>query len=295
MSAEAYASLLADAGHRVVRTDSAWWYEAHPRWFQCLPLHTELQPAAAEVAEVFDQGAWVLRYTCAVGSGTPSHLTGCDAPAYGISSLSSTARRATRRGLEHCTVRRLPFDELEAAGGLELSRSTLERQDRKVSADHDRYWRGYFSAAQRSPIAECWGAFDGDRLAAFLLAATVGDCVYLHLLKSSSEHLASYPNNAVVHTFVQDALARPGITEVSWGLESLLPEMEGLDRFKRGMGFEPRPLGQRIELAPWLRAAVRGPITWMLPRLAPLARGNHLVERAATTLRWHAGQPSLPG
>ena len=295
MSAEAYASLLAGAGHRVIRTDSAWWYEAHPHWFQCLPMHTELQPTSAELAEVLNQEAWVLRYSCPVELGTASYLIGCADHTYDLSTLSSTARRATRRGLEHCSVRRLLFDELEAAGALELSRSTLERQDRKVTADHDRYWRGYFAAAHQAPIAECWGAFDGDQLAAFLLAVTVGDCLYLHLLKSSSEHLASYPNNAVVYTFVHDALGRPGIDEVSWGLESLLPEMEGLERFKRSMGFEQRPIGQRIELTRWLDVGVRGPATWAMPHVARLIKGNHAIDRAASTLRWHADQPTLPG
>lgn len=295
MSAEAYASLLADAGHRVIRTDTAWWYEAHPRWFQCIPLHLELTPTRDDLAEVFDQGAWVLRYTCPAELGTPSHLTVCDDPTYDLKTLSSTARRATRRGMERCDVRRLPFDQLEDAGGLELSRSTLDRQDRKVSRDHDRYWRRHFAAAGQADNAECWAAFADGQLVSFLIAVTVDDCVYLPILKSSAEHLDAYPNNAVVYSLTSDALRRPGIGLVSWGLESLLATTAGLERFKQGMGFQQRPIGQRIEMTRWLHAAVSGPATWAVPRLASRARGSHALDRAATTLRWHAEQPSLPG
>ncbi|MDH4118924.1 MAG: hypothetical protein OEW30_16205, partial [Acidimicrobiia bacterium] len=61
-----------------------------------------------------------------------------------------------------------------------------------MPADHDRYWRRHYEAAEQSGYAECWGAFVGDRLAAFLIAVTIHDCVYLPVLKSSSEQLAEY-------------------------------------------------------------------------------------------------------
>ena len=135
----------------------------------------------------------------------------------------------------------------------------------------------------------------GDRLAAFLIAVTVGDCVYLPVLKSASAHLSEYPNNAVVYTLTRDALDRPGVKEVSWGLESLLPSLAGLERFKDGMGFRRRPIGQRIEMTRWLDTAVRGPATWAVQQLASHGRGGHTVDRAAATLALHAGQPRLPG
>jgi len=294
LSAEAYASLLEDSGHRVVRTTSAWWYEAHPRWYLSIPFHTELTPSPAELADVLERGALVLRYTCPISAGTASYRSACDDPDYDLSTLSSTARRATRRGLERCTVRRLPFTELERHGGLELSRSTLVRQGRKVSRDHDQYWRRHYAAAGRSDVAECWAAFVGDQLAAFLIVVTIDDCVYLPVLKSSKDLLSEYPNNALVYTVTRDALDRPGVTEVSWGLESLLPTMEGLERFKHGMGFVHRPIGQRIEMKRWVSTALRGPASWTVQRLESRRIGGHTIDRAAATIRWHAEQPRLP-
>jgi hypothetical protein len=293
VSAEAYASLLEKSGHRVVRTASAWWYEAHPRWYLSIPFHAELTLSATELDEVFEAGAWVLRYPCPISIGRKSYRSVCTDPDYALSTLGSTARRATRRGLERCTVRRLPFTELERHGGLELSRSTLVRQHRRIPADHDQYWRRHYAAAGQNGFAECWAAFAGDRLAAFLIAVTVDDCVYLPVLKSSSEHLPQYPNNALVYSFTRDALDRPGVKEVSWGLESLLPSLAGLERFKQGMGFERRPIGQRIEMTGWLNAALRGPATWAVHWLASHGHGGQTIDRAAATLRVHAGQPRL--
>lgn len=294
MGAEAYASLLEKAGHHIVRTASAWWYDAHPRWYQSIPYHTELTPSAAELKAVFGQGAWVLRYTCPITAGTSCYRSACADTDYGLSTLSSTARRATRRGLERCTVRRFPFAELERRGGLELSRSTLVRQHRKVPADHDRSWRRHYAAADEIDAAECWGAFAGDELAAFLIAVTVDESVYLPVLKSSGDHLSQYPNNALVYSFTRHALGRPGVSEVSWGLESLLPGIDGLERFKRGMGFEHLPMGQRIEMTGWLDVALRGPATWAVQQLATRGRGGHTIGRAAATLRLHTEQPRVP-
>jgi hypothetical protein len=296
VSVEAYASLLDRSGHRVVRTaGGVWWYDAHPHWYQALPLHVELAPTPDDTHAVRAHGAWVLRYTCPVEVGAATYVSVCDDAAYGLETLSSTARRATRRGMENCTVRQVSFTDLERDGGLELSRSTLERQGRAVTADHDAYWRRHYAAAAASDVAECWGAFVRDRLAAFLIAVTIGDAVYLTVLRSASEHLSDYPNNAVVHSFTADALARPGVTTASWGLESLLPSLGGLERFKEGMGFERRCIGQRIETASWMRPALRGPAAWAVRGLATRDRGGHTIARAAATVRVCAQQPPRHG
>ena len=64
----------------------------------------------------------------------------------------------------------------------------------------------------------------------------------LDLLKS-----AGHQGQKVYYTFLKETMARDEIDEVSIGLQSLQPGGESLDLFKRGMGFEERPIGQRIE------------------------------------------------
>lgn len=294
MSAEQYAALLEGAGHRVVRTEGAWWYESQRHWFMGFPFHAELAPTADERRRLFAQGAWVLRYPCALAIGQASHRSVCDDPGYGLSSLSGKARNQLRRGLENCSVRRLSFADLRRHGGLELSRSTLRRQNRGVPADHDSYWLGYYAAAEPIDTAECWGAFVGDELAASLIAVTIEDCANLLVLRSAREHLGRYPNNALVYTFTRNALSRPWVTEVSWGLESLLPDLVPLEHFKVGMGFEERSVGQRLDVTGWLKVLLRSPAAPAARMVAVRRQERPNWGRLPAMLEWYANQPPLP-
>lgn len=290
----AYAKLMAAAGHRVVETASTWWYEAHPRWFLSVPIHQELEPTVNEIASVFAAGAWAVRFPCALGLGPTTYRSVCDDPGYDLSTLGSTARRATRRGLERCTVRRVDFQELPAIGGLDISRSTLQRQHRAVPGDHDLYWGRLFAAAATIDDVECWGAFTDGELGAFVIAVTVGSSYYLLVLKSDTDLLPQYPNNALVYTVTQEALRRRHITEVSWGLEPLMANLDGLERFKTGMGFQERPIGQRLEVKPWVAGLLRGPAAWTLARLGSRPHAGQNLSRAAAVVRLREEQSRLP-
>jgi hypothetical protein len=191
-------------------------------------------------------------------------------------------------------VRRIAFGELEGLGGLELSRSTLARQHRKIPGDHDEYWRRHYAAADEVDSAECWGAFANGRLVSFLTSVTIDSTVYLLVLKSATEHLSEYPNNAIVFECTQDALRRPGVTEVSWGLESLLPSLGSLERFKQGMGFHNRAIDQRIEVTPALSLVPSRPTAWAASKLASHMDTGQTVGRAAAFLKVRTQQPRLP-
>lgn len=294
MSAEAFITLLERSGRRVLRSESAGWYEAQPHVYQSIPFHAEVTVDDAERRRLFRSGAWVLRHPCPAEVGSPTYRFSCTDRTYDLSGLSTTARRATRRGLERCTVRRIPFAELAPAGAVSLSRNTLERQGRAVPDDHDRSSLRLFAAGETVDGAECWAAFVGTELAAYIIAVTVGDCFCLPFLRSSTGHLAEYPNNALVFTVTRAAMDRPGITETSWGLESLLPGLTGLDRFKQGMGFEHQPAFQRFDLPGPAERAVRGPVTAAIRLAAARGIGGSRVGLAAEMLRRVSEQPPRP-
>jgi hypothetical protein len=52
---------------------------------------------------------------------------------------------------------------------------------------------------------------------------------------------------------------RRGAREITFGLESLEP-VSSLDQFKLSMGFECRPLKQRVEFHPWFRPLACNPV-----------------------------------
>lgn len=168
-------------------------------------------------------------------------------------------------------------------------RATLERQGRPARLEGSR-WARYWAAATATPGMEGWGAFVGDDLAAFLVSVQFGDSVEFLLARSRSDLLDAYPNNALIFSVAEEMLVRRGLREITFGLESL-ESVGPLDQFKFGMGFEARPLRQRIVFHPaagWLleRRALRT----LLFRLGERQGADSLFWRKAAGLLRFAGE-----
>jgi hypothetical protein len=255
MSVESFASFLAAAGHRVVRTKSAFWYDATRGFFLSIPSHHHLCPAREELSEVFrHRPCFGVRFPAPVdGPGKLSYQIVCDVESYGIDQLSANVRSKVRRGLRRCEVRAVPFPEL-AAIGRAADGDTLARQGRTWRFG-GKQWDSYWKAADR-PGMEGWGAFVGDQLAAFLLTAELGDCVEFLLARSRSDLLDAYPNNALIFRVAEEMLVKRGFGKITFGLESLEP-VGPLDQFKFGMGFRREPIRQRVVFHPVLQTLLR--------------------------------------
>ncbi len=293
MTAEAYADFLGSIGHRVVRSRSGWWFNVRPGLYMGFPYHRPLDADPAEVEAVLGTRGLIARFSCPVEKGRASYTTVCDREDYNMGSLKTKPRNQVRRGLERCSVRRLTFRELERSGAREVSRATMLRQGRPVPSDHDAYWRAYYAAADTCQSMEAWAAFVGKELAAFLIATTIEDCVYILEEFSLKKHLREYPNNALVYRFTSTALARPLVKEVSYGLEPLQKGLAGLDHFKQGMGFINRPIGQRIELNRFLRSFLARPILARVRRIAEGQPRRESLGKLAGILRRYEEQPDL--
>jgi len=255
MSVESFAGFLADAGHRVVRTKSAFWYDATRGFFLSVPSHHHLRPDHGELREVLRrQPCFGVRFPGPVdGPGKLSYQIVCDVQNYGLDQLSANVRSKVRRGLRRCEVKAVPFAEL-AVIGRAADVDTLSRQGRTWrfgGAQWDRYWR----AADR-PGMEGWGAFVGNELAAFLLTAEFGDCVEFLLARSRSDLLDAYPNNALIFSVAEEMLVKRRHNMITFGLESLEP-VGPLDQFKFGMGFRRQPIRQRVVFHPLLQTLLR--------------------------------------
>ena len=293
MSTEAYASFLEHMGHRVRRVGGVYWYDASRRVYTSFPLQNAVDPRALDLRAVLGSDGLAARFPCPLEAGRPSHRFTCDATDYGMEHLSPRTRGQTRRGLERCSVRPVKLEELLSQGSC-LERETLARQGRRVPAGNEEYWARYFRRAVETEGADIWGAFVGGSLAAYLVAFCMEGCASIVIVRSASRWLEHYPNNALLFTYMKEKLAEDAIREVSIGLESLQPGMETLERFKRHMGFRKVEIGQRIELAPWLRPLVRRPLAKALGRLIePRVRGSELLGKLCGMLSWYGEQPSL--
>ena len=256
MDAAGYADFLRAIGHRVVATPSAHWYDASRFFYLSAPPHRVYDPAADELRGILRRPRCLgVRFAAPLqGGGKLSYQIVCDNRGYGLEALSANVRSKVRRGLKRCEVGPVPFSVI-ATAGRRAHRDTLTRQARDTAltgAKWDRFW----TAAAATPGFEGWGAWSGDVLAAFLVTVTFDEGVEFLLARSCSDELGAYPNNALIFSVTEEMLVRRGVPEITFGLESLEP-VGPLDQFKFSMGFQRRPLRQRVVFHPLLRALLR--------------------------------------
>ena len=290
MSHQSYAEFMKKLGHKVVRTKSAWWFQGAGGIYAQFPWHETITPTRTEIDALLGLTGTAARYSCPGGTGRDSHFYVCDDPDYAIERLSSNTRSKVRRGMKRCAVNRVSFDDLQRMGAAELSRETMQRQNRPAGPEHDAYWDRYFNAASETESMEAWAAFNNDELAAWLIACRFDDCINISILRSRRSLLSSYPNNALLFGFLKDAIARDGVSMVSFGWESIRPQLDSLDDFKLSMGFEKRSVGQRIEVNRFVRPILRGRILRSLEGLAVRRSSRERFGLMAGMLRWYREQ-----
>jgi hypothetical protein len=256
MDSARYADFLRAIGHRVTQTRSAYWYDASRLFLLAAPPHRTYEPAADEL-KVGRRGlpCLGLRFAAPLhGPGKLSYQIVCDNRAYGMDALSANIRSKVRRGLKRCRIEPVPFAVI-AVEGRRAHQDTLARQGRDGVLEGER-WDRFWTAAAATPGVEGWAAWSGDVLAAFLVTVTFEDGVEFLLARSCSDELNAYPNNALIFQIAEEMLVRRGVPEITFGLESLEP-VGPLDQFKFGMGFQPRPLRQRVVFHPLIGALLR--------------------------------------
>ena len=267
MTSESMSSFFADAGFKVHSSESADWYEAGARFMLSLPSHRSVVVSEAEAKRVLrDTGAVGLRYVTDVAEGSrESYQIVAKGADYCLENLASNARSKIRRGLKRHELARISGEELETAG-LQAFMDTLDRQDRRSRSSLES-WKRLLRAADRQEAVEIWGAWHGDTLAAYLMIFLIDDVCEFYQGRSRNDYLKHYPNNALVYYLTEEMLAKRGLREVTYGLESLEP-VSSVDAFKWSMGFERKPIFQRVVFHPAVNSALRIPgapaaLRWM--------------------------------
>jgi hypothetical protein len=251
VNAEVFAEWLRRQGYRVVRTASSYWYEAGAHVYQAFPYHWLIQPTEHELQDLLRaQHAVALRYSTPATApcGKVSYHVVCEGDCE-LEALPRQARQGVRKGLAYAPVEPIPLARL-AKEGWQLRQETLQRQDRGT-AETQEWWRRLCQSADGLPGFEAWGAIhDGELVAAFL-AFTCDDWFTLPHEQSATAHLEHRVNNGIFYAVTHQALARPGIARVFFGVESL--DAPGtVDEFKFRMGFTARLVRQRVVFHPWL-------------------------------------------
>jgi hypothetical protein len=252
LDAQRLAAFYERSGVRIAQSQSAWWYEAAPRFLLALPSHRELVLPPAEASELIRRERLAgLRYISGAG-GRPSFQIVCDAADYNLEQLSANTRSKVRRGLSRNEIRRISGRELAALAESAFV-ETMERQNR-ASTSAVETWKRMLAAADDEPAIEIWTSWHEGEFASYLIAVRIDDVCEFFQARSVNRLLKHYPNNALIYTLTEEMLVRRGVREVTFGIESPEP-VEELDAFKLQMGFRKKAVLQRVVFHPALRAA----------------------------------------
>jgi hypothetical protein len=259
MNPEVFSEFLARQGHRIIKTESCYWYNAQRGFYFYFPYHRLITPSEDELKKILwgERSIGVRYFTPQESVGKSSYSIVCSDKNYDLASVDANyARRQTRRGLESFEIRQMTFKEL-AALGTPLNFDTLSRQGRNPQIWSEDKWRLYCQAADGLEGFEVWGAFSGETLASFMMAFQMEDHFTILHQSSATEFLRSYPNNALVFSVTKLKLAQPNVNTVSYGPQSL-DAPESLDTFKFRMGFEQRPMKQTIVFNSLIKPFING-------------------------------------
>ncbi len=290
VSPEHYAGFLERMGHHVRCSGGLWWFDVQNQVYTSFPFHRSIDANTVHAGEVLGLDGLVLRFGCPAEQGTPSFRVMCSNPDYDFPCLRSRTRTQVRRGLEACEVRRVDFSDL-SRDSIALHADTLQRQGRRIPDDLERTWRRYYAEAARTIGAEAWAAYVNGEMAACLVAFVIEDVSNLLIVRSSLQYLESFPNNALIYTYLHTRLRQGDISTVSYGYQSIQAGLDSLDQFKTGMGFDKVPTGQRVEFAGWLRPIVNRTTIPLLQRLLLSRQDSEQRAKLLGMLQWYCQQP----
>jgi hypothetical protein len=269
MQSEAFLEFMARQGHRIVKTDSCYWYDAQPGFYFYFPYHRLISPSEVELNHLLMGEPCIgARYFTPMDHiGKESFMIVCADKNYDITSIDAHyARRQTRRGLEHFEIRQMEFKAL-ATLGISLNLDTLIRQGRAPHRNEEKAWQLYCSSAEGLDGFEVWGAFLGNKLASFMTTYQMEDhCTILHH-SSATEYLHLYPNNALVFYVTKFKLASPEVNSVYYGPQSL-DAPASLETFKFHLGYQKRPMKQTIVFNPLVKPFINGLSHKIIQRLS---------------------------
>ena len=277
-------------GHKVIQSETAWWYEIQPGALLSFPYYKLIEPQQTEIDRLLQEHKLrVIRYPTSINNfGFVSTLAVNTNPDYDLGSQHQKARNQTRRGLENCVVEQVDLKSL-IEDGLPLNQDTALRQGRESQYADPNYWRKYCQAAQATAGVSAWGAFVNGQLAAFLVAIEVNDWVEWVVNHSATSFRDKYPNNALALKAAQHFFQEKKCKGICYGLGSLEATPD-LDHFKSRMGWTLQPIKQRLLFSKkiqWMVSAINEPCLKMLGRLFPR---SYTIRKSMAMIRLYRQQ-----
>jgi hypothetical protein len=295
VNSDNFAQWIERQGRNVYRSESTYWHEQGPKVLQAFPYHQVISPSDEEINGFLLRTKTVgLRYSTPLQAriGKVSYHVVYEKENMDFLSLPKKVRNDVRAGLNHVRVEPIPFSRL-ATDGWPLTVQTMQRQGRH-GAETKESWERLCASAENLPGFEAWGAIHDQELVAAILVFSMEDTASILYQRSATAHMKYGINNALAYTFTNEALSRPGITRIFYGLHSL-DAPASVDEFKFRMGYIARPVRQRVVFNPLVSPLFSNASYYLIRGLQARPPANHILAKAEGLLRFYLqGLRSLP-
>lgn len=282
MNLDKFREFLELTGHNIIESPSSLWCEMVPRFYESIPFYQTINPCQAEIDMLFRNHQMLgVKYRMHEGKkGKRGCIYICGEKPYDLKALHPKTRNKVRQGLKNCVVREIDFGLLHEHG-LPLNRDTLKRQGRDDATFSQRsQWAQFCEAGKRAEGASAWGAFVGDRLAAYMVTFITGQYCNMLYQCSSTDLLPTKANHALTYVVTREMLSSSTINYVSYGRSSIRGDLDGLDEYKTRLGYEKRPVDFVVVLHPLAELLLVGRLgNGLLGLLSRIARDNDYLKR----------------
>ena len=248
-------------GRRIVRACGAVWYSAPGRFLMSLPYQAMLDPQPGELSRlIHETGSVGARFPSTQWTGLDSGIYVLRRRQYDLDAVHQKHRPRVRKGMESFRVRPATKSQL-ISQGRELNLSTMARQGRyDPEFGEKRKWETMVEAAFACTEISFPAAFDGPRMAAYMV--TCREDGWLHILHQMSrqEDLANFPNHLLTYTVTSQALMDDSLEAVCYGYVPLFAA-DGLHEYKLRFGYELIPHHSAIQLHPAIAPLLNNGVT----------------------------------
>lgn len=247
MEHSVFYDFYSNAGFKVYTSPSGEWCELQGGMLISIPYHRLINPSKEELDNLLKiSGAWGLRYPTSIENyGFLSKLEVCSRFGYDHKSIEHKFRNRVAKGEKNCEVRPVNIDELRTKG-YKLNLKTLERQNRNDPKGDVDYWNRICDGLAKTKGVKILGAYHQDKMAAYVVILETPSMIEMVIQNSDSELLGFCPNNLLTYYVTWHYLTEIGDpVPICYGLGSL-EETPELDRYKIGMGYEMKPIKQRL-------------------------------------------------
>jgi len=250
--------LFRNSGFKVFCSPSSEWYMIQPGMLMSIPYHRLISPPENELDLLLkESGALGLRYPTSVDNfGFISKLEICEHFGYDLEYLKHGPRGHVKTGMKNCEIRDVSIEELRFEG-YQLNMQTFERQNRDDPKADIKYWHRLCDGLSKTSNIKILGSYCENKLAAYTVIIELPNMAEMILQNSDTAFLSYCPNNLLTYHVARHYLTeRDKPLPVCYGLGSL-EDTPGLDQYKSGMGFELRPIKQRIYFRKEIRFLLR--------------------------------------